>query len=139
MEFLQSTIEGRSYQQLQEGETEEDLGPLKYAKSGPMFVRFLRENLPFKNIFESNRIAYEFYDCVRCGLLHEARTKKGWLIRAESTDGNMLKIEGSKRVLYRNDFQRELIQAIEIYRQDLMQRDDLQEKFKRKINGLCIV
>ena len=25
----------------------------------------------------------EFYDCVRCGLIHEARTKKDWLITAK--------------------------------------------------------
>lgn len=138
IEFLQATREGRKYRILQEGETEDDLAADEYGSSGPMFKRFLRENEPFSDVFTSNNKANDFYDCVRNGLLHEARTKKKWIILADSDDGSFFEKDGSAKILYRNDFQRELEEYVQRYGQELLGSPDLQDKFVRKIDGLCV-
>lgn len=79
IEFLESTIQGINYRCVQR---DADLGPHEYRKSGPVFVAFLTEREPFRKCFTSSDLGWEFYKNVRCGLLHEARTKGGWTILA---------------------------------------------------------
>jgi len=64
------------------------LGKYEYSDSGNMFVQFLSNRKPFSNVFDK-KLGREFYANVRCGLLHEARTKDGWTIWAKGP-ANML-------------------------------------------------
>ena len=64
---------------------DEQLYPYEYNKSGGIFKKFLTQESPFKAFFDSRTKAYKFYDNVRCGLLHEARTKEDWILRYHSS------------------------------------------------------
>jgi len=129
VEFLESTIEGVNYRYVRKGQK---LGQFEYSQSGPIFVNFLSKRQPFAKSF-SEPIAQDFYESVRCGLLHEARTKNGWLIRAEDQTGDIVK----GRILFRNNFHDALIQFIEWYGKVLSADKDVQTAFIRKFNGLC--
>lgn len=56
-----------------------------YKESGKLFVDFLEsEQLFSKNFNGDNPKADKFYADVRCGLMHETKTKKDWIIRADA-------------------------------------------------------
>jgi len=76
IEFLASTLEGKTYRYSRNGNP--PLGEFEYSNSRDMFVSFLKKNEPFKGMFSKNGAAEDFYASVRCGLLHEARTKGRW-------------------------------------------------------------
>jgi hypothetical protein len=132
IEFLESTVQGISYRHLRKGET---LGPHEYSASGDVFVNFLCKREPFLNDFDE-ALAREFYVGVRCGLLHEARTKNGWRIWAAGPLGKI--IDGSARILYRNNFQAALETFIIDYGKALQEERVLQDAFIRKFDSLCV-
>jgi hypothetical protein len=132
VEFLESTLRGVSYRYIRKGDP--PLGQHEYDKSKDMFVAFLRDRAPFKAEFDES-VANEFYASIRCGLLHEARTKNGWRVWAEGPPGRI--VDGPNRIVYRNGFQDALDQFIGWYETALPIRKDLQEAFVRKFDDLC--
>jgi hypothetical protein len=62
--------------------------------------------MPFKDEFNEDQ-ARDFYISVRCGLLHEARTKNGWTIWAKH-GSRIIDATGAQKILYRDDFQKAL-------------------------------
>ena len=100
VEFLESTVQGKSYRFLRKGDP--PLGSYEYSRSSEIFISFLINRSPFKNVFNEDR-ARDFYVSIRCGLLHEARTKNGWTIWAKDASGCL--IDANKKIVYRNDFQ----------------------------------
>ena len=133
VEFLESTLQGKNYRYLRKGEK---LGPNEYSSSKDVFIHFLYEREPFKSAFgRSLTLAEDFYASVRCGLLHEARTKNGWLIRA-GTSAAML-VDGPRRILYRDKLQEALLQFVAWYEQALPSDPAFQDAFIRKFNALC--
>ncbi len=133
IEFLESTVQGVSYRYLPRGSAAQ-LTAHEYSDSQRLFVDFLRGREPFKEDFKSEKIARDFYVGVRCGLLHEARTKNAWLIR---TNGPTIIRLAPKKILYRNNFQTALEGFIKSYETDLESKAELQEAFIRKFNTLC--
>ena len=99
-----------------------------------MFVRFLTTADPFKREFNPV-LAQDFYEGVRCGLLHEARTKKGWRILAG--DGKGASIDGSARIVYRDNLQRAFHEFVDWYGTVLPEDRLLQKAFLRKFDSLC--
>ena len=67
------SFQGKSYRLLRGGPP---LGPHEYSRSGDMFESFFVNRAPF-NIEFNAAAAHDFYEGVRCGRLHEARTKNG--------------------------------------------------------------
>jgi hypothetical protein len=132
IEFLESTVEGRSYRYCRRGDP--PLGPYEYSDSSDLFVRFLTERTPFKEDFDAD-LAREFYKNVRCGLLHEARTKGGWTIWAKSPIGKI--VSAADKIVYRDDFHCALLQFVEWHRGALVGDASLQEAFIRKFDSLC--
>ncbi len=132
IEFLESTIQGKSYRYAKQ---DKDLSTHEYRLSGEMFVNFLCTREPFVKEFTKS-VAQDFYEGVRCGLLHEARTKKNWRIWARSPDGKSV-IDVEKKLLYRDGFQKELDMFIEWYRVALLSNSSFQEAFVRKFDSLC--
>lgn len=61
-----------------------------YTKSSGCFVDFLQGEKEFNKSFSPapgrNATALQFYENVRCGLLHEARTKSDWKINAKKDE-----------------------------------------------------
>jgi hypothetical protein len=132
IEFFEATVQGVSYRFLRHCET---LGPHEYSSSSDLFVTFLRKRHPFATHFGDDAIARDFYVGIRCGLLHEARTKNGWRVWAKSPDGAVINHE--KRLVYRDDFQAALDAFVRWYEAALPAAPELQEAFIRKFNSLC--
>jgi len=130
-EFLQSTIDGTNYRFLKKGDK---LGPYEYSSSKDVFVAFLTKNEPFSKIFNEDT-AFDFYIGVRCGLLHEARTKNDWTISAKSH--NSLIADTQRKIVYRDNFQDAILLFIEDYGVRLVKDKELQAAFIRKFDKLC--
>jgi hypothetical protein len=131
IEFLESTIKGLTYHYLRSGER---LGPYEYSGSKDLFVSFLVGRLPFANEF-TEQLAQDFYEGVRCGLLHEASTKKSWTIWGQEPTGKV--IDAVHKIVYRNNFQVALLEFIEWYEERLVSDTPIQEAFIRKFDSLC--
>lgn len=133
IEFLESTIQGKSYRHRRKGDP--SLSKHEYSLSGDIFESFLVNRPPFNREF-NRQLAHDFYENVRCGVLHEARTKNGWTILAKSKSGHV--IEPNRKILYRDSFQSALLDFMEWYKRELPLRRDLQEAFLRKFDSLCV-
>ena len=133
VEFLESTLQGKSYRFVRRGGP--PLGIYEYSSSSEIFISFLVNRSPFKNDFDEDR-ARDFYVNVRCGLLHEARTKNGWTIWAKDATGHI--IDANNKIMYRNDFQSGLLAYVDWYKQALTSDTAVQEAFIRKFDSLCV-
>ncbi|MGO9210427.1 MAG: hypothetical protein ACLP2H_09960 [Terriglobales bacterium] len=130
IEFLESAVQGTSYRyHLRAGET---LGSFEYSSSKAIFESFLTTRIPFRDEF-TDSVARDFYEGVRCGLLHEAQTKKGWRIRAI---GSRI-IDADGKILFRDNFQNGLLQFVEDYGIQLRTNKEYQAAFIRKFDSLC--
>ena len=134
IEFLESTLQGKAYRLLVKGAPA--LGQYEYNRSGEMFESFLVNRAPFSTEFDKD-IAHDFYEGVRCGLLHEARTKKGWVIWAQH-GGRIIEIIGDQKAVYRDDFQDALLRFIDWYKAQLTSDPLVQAAFIRKFDSLCV-
>lgn len=132
VEFLESSFQGKNYRHQLRGQL---LGAHEYSASKDIFVSFLTNRSPFSSFF-ANTSAHDFYVSVRCGLLHEARTKNGWKIWGRDHSGKIA--DTASRVLYRDNFQDGLWSYIRQYGQDLQTDKALQEAFVRKLDGLFV-
>ncbi len=132
IEFLESAVQGRSYRYWRSGDP--PLSPHEYSKSGDLFITFLTTRVPFANTFNV-QLARDFYEGVRCGLLHEARTKGGWTIWAKDPVGKL--VSAVDKIVYRDNFQDGLLGFIEWYKRALLSDVALQEAFIRKFDSLC--
>lgn len=131
IEFLESTIQGVNYKYVPRGQRP---GPHEYSASKDIFVSFLSKRAPFSTTFEAAS-AEDFYASVRCGLLHEARTKNGWRIWAANATGIVADIK--QKILYRDNFQTDLLSYLHAYELQLPRDTALQKAFIRKLNNLC--
>lgn len=141
VEFLQATRKGLKYVL-----KNPDPCKFEYSRSKDMFIEFLSTCEPFKAIFsckeEDHKLpcycrARDFYEGVRCGLLHEARTKKGWTIRVMIGKENEPCIDFDKKVVYRNQLQDAFRKYVKAYGSELETNATLQKAFIRKFDDLC--
>jgi hypothetical protein len=131
IEFLESPIQGIAYKS---GRHAKKLGKYEYSSSAGLFQTFLTTREPFCQEFTAP-LARDFYICIRCGLLHEARTKGGWRIHARDSNGRM--IDSAQRVLFRDGFQVGLRRFVDAYGVELEQDTNWQSAFIRKFDDLC--
>ena len=126
--------------------------PYQYKDCQQVYADFLTEVPPFNNQFTKPTqtqtnvnlfSAEEFYIDVRCGLLHEGRTKNNWTINLKPKNekaGDFLAKEGNKLKIYRTVFLKKLEEYLEMYLSEL--RSDGQEgnlirrNFARKMDNL---
>ncbi len=134
IEFLETTAKGTTYRHLGRGERASSLNEFEYSKSDDVFVAFLSSRQPFCSTF-NNASAYDFYVNVRCGLLHEARTKGGWKIRADLAQGVIADVKN--KIIDRNNFQTALLEYIRAYGIAIESDQMLQKAFIRKFDSLC--
>jgi len=137
IEFLESCERGKNYHYI--GRTKEKLLPdIEYNEhqASGYFKDFLKNRKPFDTLVPKD-LVNSFYSDVRCGLLHEARTKGGWLISTEESGGNLVRREDGRITLFRN----ELISALKIYFADyrtrLLKVAETQHAFFTKFDYLC--
>lgn len=133
VEFLESTVQGKSYRFLRKGDPA--LGPYEYSSSSDIFISFLLRRSPFDKDFKDEPTARDFYVGVRCGLLHEARTKNGWTIWAKNNSGKAA--DSHQKIMYRDNFQTGLLTFVNWYKGALPTDKVLQEAFIRKFDSLC--
>ena len=112
------------------------MGPHEYSSSSDIFVSFLLNRTPFDNDFKDEQTARDFYEGLRCGLLHEARTKNGWTIWAK--DSAPRTIDASSKIVYRDNFQHALLAFVDWFKGALLVDRALQDAFLRKFDSLCV-
>lgn len=129
----------------------------EYNKSQQMFTSLLRSAKIFKDNFwelnKKNKVlidspfsAKEFYTNVRCGLMHEARTKGNWYITATpktksvKTEKQFLVSEDGKIKIYRTVLHYRLTEYLTDYLVELRKADndgkELRKFFARKLDNL---
>jgi hypothetical protein len=136
LEFLESCERGYNFHFI--GKTKDTLQPHEYNEhqASSYFKDFLKTRKPFNTLIPSTMID-SFYRDVRCGLLHEARTKGGWFISTAPSGGALISQKSGGIILFRN----QLIPALEAYfceyRQRLLTNSSTQQAFIRKFDHLC--
>ncbi|MDE2112685.1 MAG: hypothetical protein KGJ79_16205 [Alphaproteobacteria bacterium] len=133
IEFLAATVAGMSYRHRKKGDPA--LTTYEYDRSAALFIDFLSSVPPFSTEF-TKTTADEFYVNIRCGLLHEARTKQGWSVWAESHAGQM--VDPNRKIVFRNNLQSGLLAFLDIYRKRIVREKNLQVALVRKIDSLCM-
>jgi len=134
IEFLASTLSGKSYRHRRENDP--PLEKYEYSKSGKVFTGFLRTQMPFRESFPTKDSASDFYKNVRCALFHEARTRNGWRIRA---DGNpRTPVDAEARIVYRHKMGAAFDAFTGWYGEQLQIAPELQAAFLRKFDSLCV-
>ncbi|MEL1243996.1 hypothetical protein AAEO56_06960 [Flavobacterium sp. DGU11] len=129
----------------------------EYYASKNMFTSFLQDAEIFRNHFwtevNGQKIILNppfatdsFYSDVRCGLMHEARTKGNWLIRAApksmsvKNETQFIVAQSDMNIIYRTTLHYRLLHYFEIYKDDLRQNDQagqlLRRNFARKLDHL---
>ena len=133
IEALESFYQGKSYRKATAA------NPLdqntEYYKSQPIFESFLQNREPFKSDFAVPGLATEFYENVRCAILHEAATRCGWKIRIDSN--GLVEQQGNNWVLNRALFVQAIEEYMKRYKQELLSSRNLKEAFVRKFNAIC--
>jgi hypothetical protein len=133
IEYLESTIQGTKYRYARRGQ---ELGQWEYSGSREIYVKFLSARPPFNSYFDET-LAIDFYVNVRCGLLHEARTKGGWVVHAcDRKDPNTI-VDRAQKTVYRDGFQNGLNSFVDWYYKELIADAAMQEAFIRKFDDLC--
>ena len=130
--FLESTLQGLSYRHVRRGDP--PLRQYEYAQSGTLFAHFLSTRPPFRTVFDQ-ALAADFYTGVRCALLHEARTKDGWIVKVKGPAITV--VTANEKIVYRDNFHQALIDFVEWYRVTLPADEGIQEAFIRKFDSLC--
>jgi len=126
----------------------------EYNASQAMFVDFLQTDEIFENNFwiivngrKKKNFPFDankFYSDVRCGLMHEARTKNEWYINTTKknvmTERVFIEKEGSKTKILRSILHYQLKNCVEKYCADLKTADKkgeiLRKLFGRKLDHL---
>ncbi len=136
IEFLASTLEGKSYKSPPaKRDPNWKCGDYEYSGSCNVFSHFLAEQIPFKEHFNSIRVAVKFYENVRCPLFHEARTKDGWRILAGNSTAPPIDVKN--KIVYRDNLQLAFDEFVEWYGEKLTKCEKHQRAFLRKFKSIC--
>lgn len=129
----------------------------EYKESQKMFLSLLRSASVFEDNFwrlnDKNKVvidkpynAKDFYKSVRCGLMHEARTKENWHISATpltkpvKTEKKFIVTENGKIKIYRTILHYRLLDYLKEYsdqlRNDTQESEQLRKFFARKLDHL---
>lgn len=134
VEFLESCERGHNFRLVPKAQ----LLPNEYnhRQASDYFKDFLLNRVPFRTLVPPGLVE-SFYSDVRCGLLHEARTKGGWFISSAESAGALVSQSAGKITLFR----RQLIPSLETYftdyRNRLLTDPGTQQAFIRKFDFLC--
>jgi len=112
------------------------IDPVIFLKNEHIFISFFKERKPFCGLGVDG---LDFYKSVRCGLLHETQTKNGWIIRVDGPNSI------DNKIIYRNNFQRELEDLIIDYKSSIVEDKklnniesvELRKNFISKFNHIC--
>lgn len=109
-------------------------------QSRELSVIFLTTADSFKTYFPTGDVAEQFYEDIRCGILHIGETQHLSLVRA---DGDVITQHEGGMVVNRNKFHLLLRKEFETYltklraKETSQSRKDLRSKMKRKMDFIC--
>jgi hypothetical protein len=107
----------------------------EYFKSQPIFESFLKNRDPFKSHFAASDLAADFYENVRCAILHEAATRNRWKIRINT--GVLVEKRNESVILNRVLFVDAIKQYMEHYKTELLASSALRKAYIQKMNSIC--
>lgn len=107
----------------------------EYFKSQPIFESFLKNREPFRAHFAVGDLAVDFYENVRCALLHEAATRNGWKIRIDTTA--LIEKRTESHILNRVLFVKAIKQYMCNYKAELLVNHELKKAFIQKLDSIC--
>lgn len=134
IEFLEAFFQGKIYT------TSRKPREFEYNSSKQLFSDFLMNHEPFSKSFLTKANANGFFDNIRCGLLHEAATKETSKINNASGHQMIVYFEPndpSNMRIYRENFQKAIIEFINSYKSELLTSSELQINFIRKMDDIC--
>lgn len=135
----------------------EKLAKYEYSKSRQIFTNFLNTVSIFEDNFWQYSIgkkiiknqpynASDFYKDVRCGLMHEARTKGNWIIgptpltKSVKTERKFITTENDKIKIHRTVLHYKLLHYLKKYqnelKRDTVNSEILRRNFARKLDHL---
>jgi len=105
-------------------------------KSKKLFRKFLRNIPSFKSYFVDEKQANEFYEHIRCGILHQGETKKDsrvWSV------GSFLQRTKHGIIVNRTEFHKKLKNEYDRYLNDLIENTDprLRENYQKVMNHIA--
>jgi len=104
-----------------------------------IFVSFFNEREPFIGKIDG----IDFYQSVRCGLLHETQTKNGWRILGKHSDTEIFFMEEDNcKIIYRTNLQFAIQKVIDRYKKAIVginaqNKTELRENFIAKFDRIC--
>ena len=107
----------------------------EYFKSQRIFEDFLKNRDPFKAHFAVDDLATNFYENVRCALLHEAATRNGWKIQIGTTV--LVEKRNESLILNRALFVDAIKQYMCSYKAELLRSNELKQAFIKKLDSIC--
>lgn len=104
-------------------------------KSKGLFRKFLMNSPLFGSYFSDEKQADEFYDQIRCGILHQGETKKDskvWSV------GSFLQRTEHGIIVNRTEFHKKLKKEFDQYLKDLIENTDprLRENYRKVMNHI---
>jgi hypothetical protein len=94
LEFIAAFEHGKIYKT-----SNEELSPNEYYSGRKILILFIKESKVFKSHFSSNTEINNFYANIRCGLVHEARTKESDVIISEGS----IKNTNKEKIYFKKD------------------------------------
>lgn len=94
---------------------------------GKIFGDFFKHYSEFADFAD---LGYEFYDSIRCGILHQAETKNGWRIER---DKKYPLLDENKRIIHSTEFRYQLEICLRKYCRELVDDDSVWDLCKTKI------
>lgn len=111
---------------------------LKEPSTARAFKDFLKKSPHFNKDFHNSRICGDFAEYVRNALLHEAETRKGWLIMRSVPKDRIVKKNGGAYILNRTKFYEALQQDFSDYLGQLLDPSNptLRKHFVDKMDSI---
>lgn len=133
IEALESFYQGKSYRKPIKGHPLDE--ETEYYRSKPIFESFLNNREPFNKYFSKENLSSDFYENVRCAILHEAATRNGWKIRVDTK--SLIEKQGDYTVINRALFVQKIEDYIANYKDELMNSVELKKAYIRKFDTIC--
>ncbi|OGI51348.1 MAG: hypothetical protein A3E57_00895 [Candidatus Muproteobacteria bacterium RIFCSPHIGHO2_12_FULL_60_33] len=133
IEALESFRLGKVYKRASKGNPLDETK--EYFKSQPIFEDFLKNHEPFSAHFAVDGLANNFYENVRCAVLHEAATRSGWKIRIDTTV--LVEKHNESLILNRALFVDAIKQYMCSYKAELLRSNELKQAFIKKLDSIC--
>ena len=135
IEFLESCERGYNFHYVPRG------GALLHyeydqKQASSYFKDFLKTRKPFSTLVPP-KLVDSFYRDVRCGLVHEAQTKSGWVLSSVPRSNALISQQGTQITLFRNSLIPALEEYFLDYRRRLLTCQSTQQAFIRKFDHLC--